>query len=63
MNNVVLYFLFSKKSQAPQVFNENVFTLFAATLVSAADNSQTDFKAETVCRLLTVLTAETMTSC
>ena len=63
MNNVVLYFLFSKKIQAPQVFNENVFTLFGAPLVSAADNSQTDFEAETVCRLLTVLTAETMTSC
>ena len=46
-------FLFSKKSQAPQVFNENVFMSFAAPFVSAADNSQTDFEAETVCRLFT----------
>ena len=46
-------FLFSKKIQAPQVFNENVFMSFAAPLVSAADNSQTDFEAETVCRLFT----------
>ena len=34
-------------------YNENVFMLFAAPLVSAADNSQTDFAAETVCRLFT----------
>ena len=46
-------FLFSKKIQAPQVFNGNVFMSFAAPLVSAADNSQTDFEAETVCRLFT----------
>ena len=47
-------FLFSKKSQAPQVFNENVFTLFAAPLVSAADNSPTDFEAD-VFSFLTLL--------
>ena len=46
-------FLFSKRIQAPQVFNENVFMLFATLLVSAADNSQTDFEAETACRLFT----------
>ena len=46
-------FLFSKKIQAPQVFNENVFTSFAVPLESAADNSQTDIEAETVCRVFT----------
>ena len=46
-------FLFSKKSQALQVFNENVFMYLAAPLVSPADNSQTGFEAETICRLFT----------
>ena len=46
-------FLFNKKSQAPQVINKNVFILFTALLVSAADNSQTGFEAETVRRLFT----------
>ena len=46
-------FLFSKKCQAPQVINENVFMLFTAPLVSAADNSQTVIEAETVCRVFT----------
>ena len=56
-------FLFSKKSQALQVFNENVFMYLAAPLVSPADNSQTGSEAETICRLFTDLTTETMTIC
>ena len=46
-------FWFTIKSQAAQVFNESVFTLFAPPLLSAAENSLTDFEAETVCSLFT----------